>query len=206
MQIQTLALVFSLQTNIKCITVQVSLMFEMASLLLSTYVLDSFGQASMIQHLTNPSPFPPEPSTVAGLFRGRGPVTAAYFTCNSFWLLVSFVSPVPCPVSCFFLCLLPVLSNVSLAWLTLMLGSYLKCNSSCTVIILQIVTICWLKKTGTDIININRARGQGMTKTWFLKVQKKSRNLIRWACRAYHKEWFWSFLKKTLFIHSIHIN
>ncbi|XP_034166663.2 phosphatidylinositol binding clathrin assembly protein b isoform X2 [Pangasianodon hypophthalmus] len=34
---------------------------------------DSFGQASMIQHLTNPSPFPPEPSTVAGLFRGYGP-------------------------------------------------------------------------------------------------------------------------------------
>ncbi|XP_053095837.1 phosphatidylinositol binding clathrin assembly protein b isoform X9 [Pangasianodon hypophthalmus] len=40
---------------------------------LSTPWGDSFGQASMIQHLTNPSPFPPEPSTVAGLFRGYGP-------------------------------------------------------------------------------------------------------------------------------------
>ncbi|XP_053543536.1 phosphatidylinositol binding clathrin assembly protein b isoform X9 [Ictalurus punctatus] len=33
---------------------------------LSTPWGDSFGQASMIQHLTNPSPFPPESSTVAG--------------------------------------------------------------------------------------------------------------------------------------------
>ncbi|XP_053543535.1 phosphatidylinositol binding clathrin assembly protein b isoform X8 [Ictalurus punctatus] len=40
---------------------------------LSTPWGDSFGQASMIQHLTNPSPFPPESSTVAGLFRGYGP-------------------------------------------------------------------------------------------------------------------------------------
>ncbi|XP_051520770.1 phosphatidylinositol binding clathrin assembly protein b isoform X4 [Myxocyprinus asiaticus] len=31
---------------------------------------DSFGQASMVQHLPNPSPFQSEPSTVAGLFRG----------------------------------------------------------------------------------------------------------------------------------------
>ncbi|TSQ46610.1 Phosphatidylinositol-binding clathrin assembly protein [Bagarius yarrelli] len=36
-------------------------------------ISDSFGQASMIQHLTNPSPFPTEPSTVAGLFQGYGP-------------------------------------------------------------------------------------------------------------------------------------
>ncbi|XP_036416274.1 phosphatidylinositol binding clathrin assembly protein b isoform X4 [Colossoma macropomum] len=33
---------------------------------------DSFGQASMVQHLPNPSPFQSEPSTVAGLFRGYG--------------------------------------------------------------------------------------------------------------------------------------
>lgn len=84
MQILTLSLVFTLQTNIKCITIQESVMFEMPSLLLSTFVLDSFGQASMIQHLTNPSPFPPESSTVAGLFRGTGLVTAACFICDSF--------------------------------------------------------------------------------------------------------------------------
>uniref|UniRef100_A0A3B1JEZ8 Phosphatidylinositol-binding clathrin assembly protein n=1 Tax=Astyanax mexicanus TaxID=7994 RepID=A0A3B1JEZ8_ASTMX len=33
---------------------------------------DSFGQASMVQHLPNPSPFQSEPSSVAGLFRGYG--------------------------------------------------------------------------------------------------------------------------------------
>ncbi|XP_051520772.1 phosphatidylinositol binding clathrin assembly protein b isoform X6 [Myxocyprinus asiaticus] len=33
-------------------------------------ISDSFGQASMVQHLPNPSPFQSEPSTVAGLFRG----------------------------------------------------------------------------------------------------------------------------------------
>ncbi|XP_051535061.1 phosphatidylinositol-binding clathrin assembly protein-like isoform X3 [Myxocyprinus asiaticus] len=35
-------------------------------------ISDSFGQASMVQHLPNPSPFQSEPSTVAGLFRGYG--------------------------------------------------------------------------------------------------------------------------------------
>lgn len=35
---------------------------------------DSFGQPSVVQHLPNPSPFLSEPSTVAGLFRGRKPV------------------------------------------------------------------------------------------------------------------------------------
>uniref|UniRef100_A0A3B1JTC9 Phosphatidylinositol-binding clathrin assembly protein n=1 Tax=Astyanax mexicanus TaxID=7994 RepID=A0A3B1JTC9_ASTMX len=35
-------------------------------------ISDSFGQASMVQHLPNPSPFQSEPSSVAGLFRGYG--------------------------------------------------------------------------------------------------------------------------------------
>lgn len=104
MQILTLNLVFISQTNIKCTTNLLSLIFEIPFLLFSTVVLDSFGQASMIQHLTNPSPFPPEPSTVAGLFRGRGPVTTACYIYNSFWLLMSAVSPVLCPflLSCTF--------------------------------------------------------------------------------------------------------
>lgn len=98
-QILTLTLVFILQTNIKCTINDLSLIFEIPSVLLFIVVLDSFGQASMIQHLTNPSPFPPEPSTVAGLFRGRGPVTTACYIYNTFWLLMSPVSLVLCPVS-----------------------------------------------------------------------------------------------------------
>ncbi|XP_051965704.1 phosphatidylinositol-binding clathrin assembly protein-like isoform X2 [Xyrauchen texanus] len=35
-------------------------------------ISESFGQASMVQHLPNPSPFQSDPSTVVGLFRGYG--------------------------------------------------------------------------------------------------------------------------------------
>lgn len=50
-------------------------MFVMlAVLFLPACLSDSFGQPSMVQHLPNPSPFQSEPSTVAGLFRGREPV------------------------------------------------------------------------------------------------------------------------------------
>ncbi|XP_056101037.1 phosphatidylinositol-binding clathrin assembly protein-like isoform X5 [Rhinichthys klamathensis goyatoka] len=42
---------------------------------------DSFGQPSMVQHLPNPSPFQSEPSTVAGLFRGREPVAGGCLVC-----------------------------------------------------------------------------------------------------------------------------
>ncbi|XP_056101036.1 phosphatidylinositol-binding clathrin assembly protein-like isoform X4 [Rhinichthys klamathensis goyatoka] len=44
-------------------------------------ISDSFGQPSMVQHLPNPSPFQSEPSTVAGLFRGREPVAGGCLVC-----------------------------------------------------------------------------------------------------------------------------
>ncbi|XP_062377476.1 phosphatidylinositol binding clathrin assembly protein b isoform X2 [Sardina pilchardus] len=37
---------------------------------IESLISDSFGSATMLQHLPNPSPFQPEPSSVAGLFRG----------------------------------------------------------------------------------------------------------------------------------------